>query len=161
DVTLGSVKKVDFALNVASLSESVQVTAESPLVDVKQSMRSTNIRAEQVELLPHGRDFSTLITQAPGANNEAKSGGVMIDGASASENRYVIDGTETTELVHGTSGKGLIADFVDEVQVKSSGYSAEFGGSTGGVINVITKSGSNRYNGTVLYYFQGSSLQGA
>src|SRR5262249_20195338 len=120
DVTLGSVKKVDFALNVASLSESVQVTAESPLVDVKQSMRCTNIRAEQVELLPHGRDFSTLITQAPGANNEAKSGGVMIDGASASENRYVIDGTETTELVHGTSGKGLIADFVDEVQVKSS-----------------------------------------
>jgi outer membrane receptor protein involved in Fe transport len=160
DVALGQAKKVDFALAVAGVTETVQVTAESPLVDVKQSGRSTNIRAEQVDLLPHGRDFTTLVTQAPGANNEPKSNGIMIDGATASENRYVIDGTETTDLVHGTPGKTLVADFIDEVQVKSSGYPAEFGGSTGGVINVITKSGTNRYNGQALYYFQGSRLNG-
>ena len=52
----------------------MQVTAESPLIDVRQSSRQTNIRAEQVELLPKGRDFTTLVTQAPGANNEAKLG---------------------------------------------------------------------------------------
>jgi hypothetical protein len=160
-VSLGQIKKVDFALAVAGVSETVRVTAETPLVDVKQSARSTNIRAEQVELLPHGRDFTTLVTQAPGANNEPKSGGIMIDGASASENRYVIDGTETTELVHGTSGKNLVADFVEEVQVKSSGYPAEFGGSTGGVINVITKSGSNNLSGNALFFWQGDRLQGS
>lgn len=159
DVTLGSTKKVDFMLAVASLSETVQVTAASPLVDVKSAARSTNIRAEQIELLPHGRDFSTLVTQASGANNEAKSGGIMIDGASAAENRWVIDGTETTDLVHGQSGKNLVSDFVEEVQVRSSGYSAEFGGSTGGVINAVTKSGANTVRGMGLYYFQGSSVQ--
>ena len=66
-------------------------------MDVRQSARQTNIRAEQVELLPKGRDFTTLVTQAPGANNEAKLGGLSIDGASAGENRYIIDGIETTD----------------------------------------------------------------
>ena len=160
DVALGQIKKVDFSLAIASLSETVVVTAESPLVDVKQSAKSTNIRAEQVSLLPHGRDFTSLVTQAPGANNEAKSGGIMIDGASAAENRYVVDGIETTELVHGVSGKSVIADFVEEVQVKSSGYTAEYGGSTGGVINVITKSGSNKLSGNALYSWLGSKTTG-
>ena len=76
------------------------------------------------------------MTQAPGANNESKLGGLSIDGASAGENRYIIDGIETTNLQSGISGKNVIADFVEEVQVKSSGYTAEFGGATGGVINV-------------------------
>jgi outer membrane receptor protein involved in Fe transport len=157
-VNLGQVKKVDFALSVAGVAESVQVTAESPLVDVKQTARQTNIRAEQVELLPKGRDFTTLVTQAPGANTEAKLGGLSIDGASAGENRYIIDGIETTNLRNGTSGKNVIADFVEEVQVKSSGYTAEFGGATGGVVNVVTKSGTNDLHGNGLFYFQGSAL---
>ena len=76
DVTvgLGQIKRLEFALSLAGVPETVPVTAESPLVDVKQSARQTNIRAEQVELLPHGRDFTTLVTQAPGANQEAEAG---------------------------------------------------------------------------------------
>ena len=82
----------------------MQVTAETPLVDVRQSARQTNIRAEQVELLPHGRDFTTMVTQAPGANQESKLGGISIDGASAGENRFIIDGIETTNLQTGAVG---------------------------------------------------------
>ena len=157
-VSLGEVKKVDLALALASVAESVTVTAESPLVDVSQSTRSTSIRSERIEMVPHGRDFTTLVSQAPGANMETKSGGgIMIDGASAAENRYIVDGIETTSIVIGTSAKPLLVDFLDEVQVKSSGYPAEYGGSTGGVINVITKSGSNKFSGSLLSYFQGSS----
>ena len=159
-VGLGQVKKVDLALGLQGVAESVQVTAESPLVDVKQSARQTNIRAEQVELLPHGRDFTTLVTQAPGANSESKLGGLSIDGASAGENRYIIDGIETTNLQSGVSGKNVIADFVEEVQVKSSGYTAEFGGATGGVINVLTKSGTNDWHGSALFNWESSRLQG-
>jgi hypothetical protein len=158
---LGQIKKVDFSLPLSGVTETVQVTAETPLVDVRQSQRSTNIRAEQVELLPKGRDFTSLVTQAPGANNEAKSGGLSIDGASAGENRYIIDGIETTNLQNGTSGKNVIVDFIEEVQVKSSGYTAEFGGATGGVINAVTKSGTNDFHGSGLYFFEGSSLEGA
>ena len=118
-------------------------------------------RAEQVELLPKGRDFTSLVTQAPGANTEAKLGGLSIDGASAGENRYIIDGIETTNLQSGTSGKNVIVDFIEEVQVKSSGYTAEFGGATGGVINAVTKSGTNDLHGSALYNFEGSALESA
>jgi hypothetical protein len=159
-VGLGQIKKIDLTLKPAGLSETVQVTAESPLVDVRSNSRQTNIRAEQVDLLPHGRDFTTLVTQAPGANAESKLGGLSIDGASAGENRYIIDGIETTNLQSGLSGKNVIADFVDEVQVKSSGYTAEFGGATGGVINVLTKSGTNNIHGSGLFNWQGSKLSG-
>jgi hypothetical protein len=159
-VALGNIKKVDFTMSVGGVTETVQVTAESPLIDVRQATRQSNIRAEQVELLPKGRDFTTLVTQAPGANQEAKLGGLSIDGASAGENRYIIDGIETTNMIAGTSGKNLIADFVEEVQVKSSGYTAEYGGATGGVINVVTKSGTNNLSGNALFNFEGSALNG-
>jgi hypothetical protein len=159
-VGLGQIKKVDLALSLAGVAESVQVAAESPLVDVRQSARQTNIKEEQIALLPKGRDYLTLVTQAPGANYEAKSNGIMIDGATAGENRYIIDGVETTDLRSGVSGQNLIADFVEEVQVKSSGYTAEYGGSTGGVINAITKSGTNRYSGSALFNWQSSSMAG-
>ncbi|HJZ72114.1 MAG TPA: TonB-dependent receptor [Vicinamibacterales bacterium] len=161
-VALGQIKTLDFSLPVAGVAESVEVTAFSPVIDVKQSTRATNIRAEQVELLPHNRDFTSLITQAPGANLENKSGnGVSIDGASSAENRYVVDGMETTDVIKGQSGKDVLADFVEEVQVKSSGYSAEYGGSTGAVINVITKSGTNQFHGSALTYWQGDRVAGA
>jgi hypothetical protein len=160
-VSLGQVKKVDFGLPLSGVTETVQVTAVSPLIDVRQATRQTNIRTEQVELLPKGRDFTTLVTQAPGANNESKLGGLSIDGASAGENRYIIDGIETTDIQDGTSGSNLIADFVEEVQVKSSGYTAEYGGATGGVVNVITKSGTNQFRGTVGLQYQGSALESA
>jgi hypothetical protein len=107
-VGLGQIKKVDFTLPLGGLTETVQVTAESPMVDVRQSARQVNIRAEQVDLLPKGRDFTSLVTQAPGANQEAKLGGLSIDGASAGENRFIIDGIETTNPENGTSGMDLI-----------------------------------------------------
>ena len=160
-VNLGDVKKVDFTLGVATVAESVQVTAESPIVDVKSSTKATAIGGDRVNLLPHNRDFTSLVTQAPGANQEPKSGGISIDGASASENRYVVDGVETTNILNGTSAKPVIVDFVEQVQIKSSGYPAEYGGSTGAVVSVITKSGTNRYSGNALTYWQGSSLVGS
>ncbi len=164
-VTLGGMKTLDFVLAPVGLTEAVTVMAEVPIIDMKQSGRSTTIRAEQVELLPHNRDFTSLLVQAPGVNQEAKSGtgatnGFMIDGASGAENRWVVDGIETTDLVHGQSGKKVIVDFVEELQVKSTGYPAEYGGSTGGVINLITKSGTNRFSGSLLTFWQGSHSTG-
>ena len=161
EILLGQIKTADFALGVAGLSETVQVSAESPLVDVRQSARATSIRDEQIDMLPKGRDFTSVVTQAPGANSESKLGGLSIDGASASENRYIVDGVETTNLQNGTSGKALIVDFLEEVQVKSSGYTAEYGGATGGVVNAMTKSGTNSFHGNLFGYFEGDALEGA
>ena len=157
---LGQIKTVAFTMQVAGLQETVMVTGDAPLVDTKQSARSTSIRAEQIENLPKGRDFTTLVTQAAGANSETgKLGGLSIDGASAGENRYIVDGAETTNLQNGTSGKTVLSDFIEEVQVKSSGYTAEYGGATGGVINVITKSGTNNWRGSALMYYESDALR--
>ena len=147
ELTLGQTKVLDVALGVSGLSETVQVTSEQPLIDVKSSQRAYSITADQFVKLPKGRDFSSVVTQAPGANFEAKSNGITIDGATAGENRFIVDGVETTNPQSGMQGKRMSLDFVQEVQVKSSGYAAEFGGSTGGVINVITRSGSNDFHG--------------
>jgi Carboxypeptidase regulatory-like domain/TonB dependent receptor-like, beta-barrel len=155
DLRLGQILTVDLSMSVGGTAETIQVTAESPLIDTKQAARQTNIRDEQIALLPHGRDFTSLVTQAPGANQEAKLGGLSIDGASAGENRYIIDGVETTNLQSGLSGTNLIVDFVDELQVKSSGYTAEFGGAMGGVISAVTKSGTNDYHGSASFQWLG------
>jgi hypothetical protein len=161
ELTLGQTKVLDVALGVSGLSETVQVTSEQPLIDIKGSQRSYSITQDQFKNLPKGRDFSTIVTQAPGANFEAKSAGISIDGATAGENRFIIDGIETTNPQSGMQGKRLALDFVQEVQVKSSGYAAEFGGSTGGVINVISRSGSNDFHGDANIYYNNDGMNGA
>ena len=149
DLTLGSSPKADITMRVGAVAEAITVTAEAPIVDVTSNAAQTSIRSETFEQLPRGRDFSSVVVQAASANQNAKTGGISIDGASGSENRYIMDGVDTTNPQTGVQGKTLITDFVDEIQVKTSGYSAEFGGATGGVINVVTKTGTNDFMGSV------------
>jgi hypothetical protein len=156
-LSLGDTLKVDLTLGPVSVSAAVTVRGEAPLIDTKSSARYATITSEQIDRLPKGRDYSTLVTQAPGANNEVKSNGISIDGSTAAENKYIIDGVDTTNIVGGLQGKTLITDLVEEVQVKSSGFAAEYGGTTGGVINVITKSGTNMFKGDVGAYYTGSA----
>src|SRR4051812_2970908 len=103
DLRLGQVLKIDFALPISGVTESVQVKAESPIIDVKQNAATVSIGAELIDLMPKGRDFLSVITTAPGTTNESKSGGLQVDGASGSENRFVIDGLDTTSLRTGTN----------------------------------------------------------
>lgn len=160
EVNLGQIKTIDLALSIGGVAETVQVSAESPLIDIKQNSAGANIAKEFIEKIPKGRDFTSIVTVAPGANFETKAGGISIDGASGAENVYVVDGINTTSIRTGQSAKGLLVDFVEEVQVKSSGYNAEFGGAMGGVINVITKSGSNNFHGDFGSYYSSNDLNG-
>ena len=89
---------IDLALSVGAVAETVMVTGDSPIIDLRQSARGTNLTSETIEKLPRGRDFTTVVTQAPGANQEVRSSGISIDGSSAGENRYIIDGVETTNI---------------------------------------------------------------
>ncbi len=154
-LSLGQLLRVDMTLSMASVTETVEVTGETPLIDVKQAASFTTVSQETIDRIPKGRDFSTVVSTAAGANQETRAGGVQIDGSSGSENRFIIDGMDTTNLQNGTQGKTMLLDFIQEVQVKSSGYNAEFGGSTGGVVSAITKSGSNNMRGSMGIYNQG------
>jgi outer membrane receptor protein involved in Fe transport len=154
---LGRILKADFALKIGGVSENVQVTAETPVIDVKQNAATISIEADLIDMIPRGRDFTDVLSTAPGTNDETKAGGLQIDGASGAENRFVIDGLDTTSLTSGQSEKDLVVDFVKEVQVKSSGYNAEYRATTGGVISAITKSGSNDFRGDIgMYYTNGA-----
>ena len=101
-----------------------------------------------------------MLTSAPGTNQEAKAG-LSIDGATGAENRYIIDGMDTTNLRTGVSAKPVLVDFLEEVQVKSSGYNAEYRATTGGVVSAVTKSGGNVYHGGAGIYYSNDDWAGS
>jgi outer membrane receptor protein involved in Fe transport len=159
-LTLGQILKIDVPLQVGGLAENVQVTAESPIIDVKQNAATLSLQSEVIERIPRGRNWTSLLNTAPGTNQEAKAG-TSIDGATGAENRYIIDGMDTTNLRTGISAKPVLVDFLTEVQVKSSGYNAEYRATTGGVVSAITKSGGNSYHGGVGLYYSNDDWLGS
>ncbi len=158
-VYLGQEAGIEFTMK-AAVSEAITVTAEAPLVDVSKTTTGVNVTARQFESLPTARTFQSLTTMAPGVEmnmsdtrNAQLGNSPNVGASSAPENNYIIDGLSTTDVRYGTSGTNLTMNFVEEVQVMTGGYSAEFGRSTGGVFNVITKSGSNEFHGDVFGYY--------
>jgi outer membrane receptor for ferrienterochelin and colicin len=157
---LGQVLKINLTLSVGDLTENVQVTGETPLIDVKQNSAGADIRSEVIDRIPKGRDFTAIATSAPGIDNESRNNGIQIDGASGADNRFIIDGVDTTNLARGTSGRVLRPDFIQEIQVKASGYNAEYRAAIGGVISAITKSGSNEWHGGFGGYYGSDAMVG-
>ena len=161
ELTVGSTIEVDAALRLATLKETVEVSAAPLAIDVTSSSAGTTIPRERIALVPRGRDFTDVVSQAPGASDESQAGGISIDGSSGSENRFVIDGIDTTSPQVGTNAVPMRARFMEEVQVKSAGYAAEYGGSTGGVINAITRSGTNNWSGEFVLQFDIDEFAGS
>ncbi len=171
-VSLEQTIALNVTMELGKLAESVTVTGQAPLIDIKSTSKDLTLTKGTFDALPKGRDFASLVTVLPGVDTEAfsggvdregasrRSGGLSVDGASASENVYFVDGMNTTQLEDGTMSQKVNFDFIDEVQVKASGYQAEFGGSLGGVVNVITRSGGNAFHGDLLGYYSGSALSG-
>lgn len=159
-VRLGASYDLSISLSQAALEEEITVVGESPVVDIKKSSTTFEISKEMFSKLPKGRNFSSLVSVAAGVNEESELAGLSFDGASSSENMYFVDGVDTTRIYDGTSGQTLMFEFVEEVQVKSAGYEAQYGGSMGGVINVVTRSGGNEFHGEILTYYDGSALNG-
>ena len=159
EILLGQIKRLDFILLVGPVTETVNASAASPLLDVTQSAHGFSLRENQLAYLPRGPDYTSVLRQLPGTNLEPKLGGISVDGSSAAENRFLIDGIDTTNALTGLPGQFLNVDTVEEVQLKSTGYAAEYGGTTGGgVVNVVTKSGTNGWHVDARVFFTGSAL---
>jgi len=168
DIAAGRLPTIDINLQVGTVGETVEVTSAAPLVDVTQSKVQVTVGAEEISNVPKGRSFQSLIPFAPGARQEPlqssrgnNNNGFQIDGASDSENVYLIDGVNTTNIVNGGVGKSFQTDFIQEVQVKSSSFEAEYGGALGGVVNAVPKHGSNAWHGELKAYYQSSALDAA
>src|SRR5262245_14069852 len=182
NVLLGSELTLDIALSAGSVSESVTVSASAEAIDVTSSKASTNITEKFIENVPKGRTFNTILQVAPGVIFDMKAGsspggatgtagnnpgggvgGFSVNGASGSENAFIIDGVEVSNIRNAALGResAIPFEFVREVQVKSAGFEAEYGGATGGVINVITKSGANSFHGQGSLEFTSAGLNSA
>ncbi len=162
-VSLGKTATGDFRLRPA-LKEEVVVSAQAPLVDQASSAIGNNIDSQEIKSLPSGRNYTSIVQIAPGvttqsSNTAAFANSIVINGSTGLENSFVIDGVDTTGVEYGAQGKELNYEFIQELDVKTGGYQAEFGRSTGGIINVITKSGGNEYHGEAFVYYDNNSLQ--
>jgi outer membrane receptor for ferrienterochelin and colicin len=168
-VSLGQILKVDLTLPVGSMTETVQVVGEAPLIDVKANAATATVGRETIDMIPKGRGFLSVLTQIPGTNNETRGGGLMIDGASGSENRFLVDGVDRTNARTGTAmsttntatnADVVVQDFVETVQVKQSGYNAEFRAALGGVVSAVTRSGTNSFHGSAGTYYTNNKYLG-
>ena len=160
-LTIGAQLRVNPTMEVGVVGEQlIVISGESPLIDVKSSDSGMSISKEMFAALPKGRNFTSVVTLAPGAIDQNLTGGIEIDGASKAENIWVIDGVDVSGMYGGESRSNAAFEFVEEVQVRSGGYEAEFGGSMGGVVNVITRSGGNEFSGEGTLYFCDSRFDG-
>lgn len=162
EVVLGKTTPVNLALQAGNLQTTVNVTTANELaIDPTDNKIQTNITSRTAELLPKGVGFSSILKIAPSTRPEPLNGGFQVDGASGSENTFIIDGQEVTHFRTGVlrANDNLPFSIVQEVQIKSSGFEAEFGGATGGVINIVTKGGSNEWHGEFGLGIRPSTLQ--
>ncbi|HET8965333.1 MAG TPA: carboxypeptidase regulatory-like domain-containing protein, partial [Candidatus Acidoferrum sp.] len=166
-IETGALPTLDIALEVGTVSETVEVTAKEEIVDVTSSKVAVAITSQDIDTLPHGRSYQSVIGLAPGARQEPlqssrtdrlRQNGFQIDGASDSENTYLVEGMDTSNVEQGGIKQNVIFEFVQEVQVKTAGTEAEYGGALGGVVNVIQKRGSNEWHGGFVAFYRGDKL---
>ena len=147
-VPLGTTVKVNVSMQVGAVAEEVNVAAVLP-TPLTSTEISQNLEHAQVQRLPMGRSLFRIAELAPGLTaNTPNSGQIAINGSFAYDNIYLIDGVDINDNLFGTANDLFIEDAVEESQVLTSGISAEYGRFSGGVVNVITKSGGNRFSGS-------------
>ncbi len=165
EIQLGSRVSYSPRLEVGQITQVVEVSDTAVSLDVTSSRTATNITSKTFDSLPKGRTFNSVLLLAPGVRQETKNGGAgvggfQVDGASGSENSFIVDGVDVSDVRRGSLRQqaAIPLEFVQEVQVKSGGFEAEYGGATGGVINIATKGGSNDFHGQAYFQFTNSGL---
>ena len=165
DVTVSTDRTTSFSpvLKAGGGTTVIEVLGDTgTTIDLGDTKIDTTIGKDIIENLPSGTTFASLLKIAPNVRPEALSGGFQIDGASGSENVFVIDGQEVTNFRTGSlnANNNLPFELLQEVQVKSTGYEAEYGGATGGVINIVTAGGNDNWRGNFGMSFTPLKLNG-
>jgi hypothetical protein len=158
---------VDFKVNlqVGSSSTKVEVTAEAPLVESTKSGVTASVTQSQIDNLPiNGRRVDSYVLMTPAVVKDGEFGLVSFRGI-AMGNSFLTDGNDTTNSFYNENagrtriGSQISQDAVQEFQVLSNGFSAEFGRAMGGVINTVTRSGNNSIHGTGYGFYRSSTLE--
>jgi hypothetical protein len=181
-LTVGAQLNVNVALSVGNVTEKVQVNESAETVDLATSTLSAEVDENSIRELPlNGRDWAQLATLEPGVNevrNQASVGGVStgdvvralrgfgnqlsISGARPQQNNYRLDGVSINDYTNGAPGGVLGSlsgvDGIQEFSILTTNYSAEYGKTSGGVVNAVTRSGTNEFHGSAYEFLRNSAL---
>ncbi len=164
ELAVGQNLDLNVGLQVAASATQVEVTTAAPLVDDTKTDMSEVINAKQIDELPiNGRRVDSFVLLTPGVTNDGTFGNLSFRGMAASSS-FLVDGVDTTEqYFNENAGRTRIAsqlsqDAVQEFQVVSSNFTAEYGRASGGVVNTVTRSGGNMLHGTAYWFFRNRTL---
>jgi hypothetical protein len=166
DLFLGQAVSVDFALPIAGVAETVEVGADAPLTQLSRTELSSIVNQRQIDNLPiNGRNFIGFSVITPGVSTDRTpqqgptvTSGLSFTGQRARSNNVMVDGLDNNDLVVGAVRATFSQEAVREFQVLADSYSAEFGKASGGVVNIVTKTGTNTTRGNAYMYFRDKSL---
>ncbi|HVB36980.1 MAG TPA: carboxypeptidase regulatory-like domain-containing protein, partial [Vicinamibacterales bacterium] len=158
--------RIDFALKLSSVQEAVQVTAEAPLVDTTDTTTKQVVDNKKIVGLPlNGRNFVDLGLTVPGvqaisqsSNVASRGGGMNIVGASETTNNYLLDGFDNNDPTTGEIQTFPSVDAVQEFTVLGGSYPAEVGFASGGVVSLVTKSGTSKFHGDGFEFLRNSKF---
>lgn len=162
-------QNIDFkvTLQVGTSTTKVDVTAEAPLVEDTKTGVTSTVNKDQIDQLPiNGRRVDSFVLLTPAVTNDGEFGLLSFRGIAAG-NAFLTDGNDTTNSFYNENagrtriGSQLSQDAVQEFQVLSNGFSAEFGRAMGGVVNTVTRSGGNDVHGTGYWFFRNRTLEAA
>jgi hypothetical protein len=175
-VEAGDRARNDIHLQTGAETTIIEVTATTPLLQADSATVSSTVTARAVQDLPlNGRNFVQLVATVPGANqgsgNSLSSGGrpddrrnnaagLSVNGQDESLNNWVVDGIDDNERVIGSIGVKPNIEGIQEITVQTNSYAPEAGRTAGGVINIVTRSGSNQFHGSVYEYFRNDIFDG-
>ena len=165
-LVLGQSADIDFALGLSGTQEEITVLGAAPIVDVSQTAVSSVVSQQQIDSLPiNGRNFISFSVITPGATTDrtpqqgaTTTSGLSFGGQRARSNNIMVDGLDNTDATVGSARATFSQEAIREFQVLTNSYSAEFGKASGGVVNIVTKSGTNDFHGNVFFYFRDESL---
>ena len=157
ELRVGQTVTLDHRMKLGALTETVDVTAETPVVQTESTMLATIIRTDQVDALPSlNRNFTELAAQAPGV--VVAGNNVTIGNGPTVGTGFWVDGSSLQEPTVGGAAFQVVQDWIQEFSVLTSQLPAEFGAAQNGIINAVTRSGSNQVRGRVSGFFQDDAL---
>jgi len=165
-LTIDQTATIDFALKPAAVSESVTVTGQSPIVDISRSDVGTALTTQQMTDLPvAARRWIDMAMLTPGSSQDAIRGqfyrGNVSIGAGVTNffsTGNVVDGVNNTWVEQGETRQNFPMEALEEFKVSTSSYKAEYGLATGGIVNVVTKTGSNDFHASAFLFYRNQEL---
>jgi hypothetical protein len=144
---------LDITMEMRSIEENVTVIGQSPTIDKQRTARPANLDKMFLQSIPAPRNLGTYVNMAPGISDTSAYGSSTMD------NSYLLDGVNLVDAATGTQSVGFGLDIMEEIAIQAGGLSAEYGSVRGAMINVVTKSGGNKFSGSGSFYFNQEKLK--